>query len=363
MAHMMEYECPHCGGMVAFDTASQKLKCPYCDTEFDVDAMQTLEHEMKEEKQDAFAWESAAGGEWTPEETSKMRVYICQSCSGEIVAEETEGAMSCPYCGNNVVVKEQFSGDLKPDYIIPFKLDKEAAKKKLKEHFTGKKLLPKAFQSENKLEEIKGMYVPFWLFDADAEGEVRYKGTRVQTWQDSNYVYTRTSFYDIVRGGNVSFARIPVDGSSKMPDDLMESIEPFDFSEAVPFKPAYMAGFLADRYDVTAEDSKERANARIRQSTLDVLDADITGGYATKSPIGSYVNLSNSSAKYALYPVWVMTTKWRDDVFLFAMNGQTGKMVGNLPMDKGLYWKHHIKWTVILAIIIFVIMMIAGMFI
>lgn len=359
MAQMMEYECPCCGGMVAFDTASQNLKCPYCDTEFDVDAMKTLDYEMKEEKSDSFGWDSPAGSEWEPEETEKMRVYVCQSCGGEIVAELTEGAMSCPYCGNNVVVKEQFSGDLKPDYIIPFKLDKEAAKRKLKEHFSGKKLLPKSFQSENKLEEIKGVYVPFWLFDAEAEGEVHYKGTKVHTWSDKDFIYTRTSFYDIVRAGNVAFERIPVDGSSKMPDDLMESVEPFDFSEAVPFKPAYMAGFLADRYDVSADASEERANARIKRSTLEVLDDSITDIYATKTPVGSYVNLNNGDAKYALYPIWLLTTKWRDETYLFAMNGQTGKMVGNLPIDKGLYWKHRFKWTLIIGIIIFVIAIIA----
>lgn len=359
MAHMMEYECPHCGGMVAFDTASQKLKCPYCDSEFDVDAMKTLEHETREQKEDSFDWDSPAGNQWEQEEMEQMVVYVCQSCGGEIVADKTLGATSCPYCGNNVVVKEQFSGDLKPDYIIPFKLDKEAAKKKLKEHFSGKKLLPKSFQSENKLEEIKGVYVPFWLFDAEAEGEVRYKGTRVHTWSDPNFIYTRTSFYDIVRGGSVEFERIPVDGSSKMPDDLMESIEPFDFSQAEPFKPAFMAGFLADRYDVTADESVDRANSRIKRSTKEILDASITGGYATKTPVGSYVNLKNGKAKYALYPVWVMTTQWRGENFLFAMNGQTGKMVGNLPIDKGAYWRHHFKWTIIIGIIVFVIVLLA----
>lgn len=356
--HMMEYECPCCGGMVAFDTASQKLKCPFCDTEFDVDAMKTRDYETKDQKEDSFGWESPAGNQWTDEEVESLCVYVCQSCGGEIVADKTLGATSCPYCGNNVVMKEQFSGDLKPDYIIPFKLDKKAAKEKLKQHFSGKKLLPKSFQTDSRLEEVKGVYVPFWLFDAEAEGEVRYTGTKVHTWSDRDFIYTRTSFYDIVRGGSVAFERIPVDGSSKMPDDLMESIEPYDFSEAVPFNAAYMAGFLADRYDVTDKQSEERANTRIRKSTLDVLDASITDVYATKIPNGSYVNLHHGDAKYALYPVWLLTATWNGERFLFAMNGQTGKFVGNLPIDKGAYWKHHIKWTLIIGIIIFVIALI-----
>lgn len=357
MTQMMEYKCPCCGGAIEFDSTIQKLKCPYCDTEFDMEAMRVMEEELQEEKQDDLIWDNPAGSEWSAEETEKMRVYICQSCGGEIVTDETQGATSCPYCGNNVVMKEQFAGDLKPDYVIPFKLDKRAAKERLKTYFQGKKLLPKCFQEENHLEEIKGIYVPFWLFDGDAEGEVRFKGTKVRTWSDSNYIYTKTSFYDIVRGGSVKFERVPVDGSSKMPDDLMESLEPYDFSEAVEFEPAYLAGFLADRYDVTAEASVERANSRIKKSTEYALEETITDFYTTKVPVGSYVNLKNGKVKYALYPVWILNTTWNGKPYVFAMNGQTGKFVGNLPVDKKAYWKHHMKWTAIIGGILYILML------
>lgn len=361
MAQMMEYKCPCCGGAIEFDSTIQKLKCPYCDTEFDMEAVRIMEEELQEEKQDNLTWENQAGSEWSAEETENMRVYICQSCGGEIVADETQGATSCPYCGNNVVMKEQFAGDLKPDYVIPFKLDKRAAKERLKMHFQGKKLLPKCFKEENHLEEIKGIYVPFWLFDGDAEGEVRFQGTKVRTWSDSNYIYTQTSFYDIVRGGSIKFERVPVDGSSKMPDDLMESLEPYDFSEAVEFEPAYLAGFLADRYDVSAEQSAERANERIKKSTEYALEDTITDFYTTKVPMGSHVNLKNGKAKYALYPVWILNTTWNGQSYVFAMNGQTGKFVGNLPIDKKAYWKHHIKWTAIVGCILYIVTMLTRM--
>ena len=332
MAQMIEYECPCCGGSIEFDSTIQKMKCPYCDTEFDVEAMRALAEELKEEKKDSMEWTSSTGNEWQEEEIKGMRVYVCQSCGGEIIADENLGSTSCPYCGNNVVMKEQFAGDLKPDYIIPFKLDKRAAKEKLKQHFQGKKLLPKCFKDENHLEEIKGLYVPFWLFDAQANGEVRYTGTRVRVWKSGDYTYTKTSFYDILRAGSVEFANVPVDGSSKMPDELMQSLEPFYFSDAIPFEPAYLAGYLADRYDVSADESVQQANKRIKRSTEDALEETITGAYATKIPKESYVNLDNAKAKYALYPVWILTTKWRDQTFLFAMNGQTGKMTGSFPI-------------------------------
>ncbi|MBQ5699569.1 MAG: hypothetical protein IIV75_07795, partial [Lachnospiraceae bacterium] len=188
-------------------------------------------------------------------------------------------------------------------------------------------------------DEVKGIYVPFWLFDAKAQGEMRFKGTRVRVWSDRNYNYTDTSFYSVIRGGNVKFENVPVDGSTHMPDDLMESLEPFDFSQAVDFNAAYLAGYLADKYDVDAATSQARANERIKKSTEDFLRTSVSAGYATLIPEGSNVSLKESSAKYALYPVWLLTTSWKGDTYLFAMNGQTGKFVGNLPVDKGKFWR------------------------
>ena len=230
----------------------------------------------------------------------------------------------------------QLSGALKPDYVIPFKLDKKAAKDALTKFYSGKRLLPKVFKDENHIDEIKGVYVPFWLFDADADADIRYRATRVRTWSDSNYDYTETSFFSVLRGGSLGFAQVPVDGSSKMADDLMESIEPFSFAEAVDFQTAYLAGYLADKYDVTAEESVDRANARIRKSTEDAFAATVQG-YTSVTPEGGSVRLHNGKAKYALYPVWLLNTTWKDKKYTFAMNGQTGKMVGDLPVDKAAY--------------------------
>ena len=339
MSALLEYKCPSCGGAIEFDSTLQKMKCPYCDTEFDVDILIGYDEDLKNDREDELNWEREAGDEWSAEEKENMRVYVCESCGGEIIADETTGATACPFCGNPVVVKGSFSGDLKPDYIIPFKLDKAAAKEALRRHLEGKRLLPRVFKSENKIDEIKGVYVPFWLFDTEADARIRYDATTVRVWRDSKFEYTETRHYNIVRCGTLLFDRVPVDGSSKMDDSLMESIEPFDFSEAVPFQTAYLSGYLADRYDVSAEESKERANARVKQSTEDAFADTISGAYATVRPVSSSVQLKCSEAKYALYPVWVLNSTWRGQRFTFAMNGQTGKFVGDLPMDKGKFFR------------------------
>lgn len=338
MAVLQEYKCPCCGGAIAFDSTIQKMKCPFCDTEFEMETLKNYDSELQNEPEEDMRWGSAAGADWQEGEADGLRSYVCKSCGGEIVGDENTAATSCPFCGNPIVMMGQFSGALKPDYVIPFKLDKKAAKEALKKHYGGKKLLPKVFKDQNHIDEVKGIYVPFWIFDADADANIRYKATRVRAWSDRDYNYTETSFFSVARGGSIGFERVPVDGSSKMADDLMESIEPFDFSEAVDFQTAYLAGYLADKYDVDAEQSISRANARIKQSTADAF-ATTVQGYTSVTPEATSIRLQNGQAKYALYPVWILNTKWKGKKYTFAMNGQTGKLVGDLPLDKSAYKK------------------------
>ena len=304
MANIQEYKCPCCGGAIAFDSTIQKMKCPYCDTEFEMEALQGYDEVLKQDQE--------AGG---------LRTYQCKSCGGEIVGDESMAASSCPYCGNPIVLMGQFAGALRPDYVIPFKLDKKAAKAGLMKHLNGKRLLPKIFKDQNHIDEIKGVYVPFWLFDASADAMISYQATKQRTWSDSSYDYTETQYFML-------------DGSTKMEDELMESIEPFDFDEAVPFQTAYLAGYMADKYDVSAEESIERANTRIKKSTEDHFRSTVKG-YDDVSVGQSSVQLHGGSIKYVLYPVWLLNTTWNGKQYRFAMNGQNGKFVGDLPVDQG----------------------------
>ena len=186
MAGMLEYKCPCCDGAIQFDSATQKMKCPYCDTEFDVDTLKGYDEELKDEKPSEMEW-TTPGGSWAEGETAGLHTYSCKSCGGEIVGDDTMAASACPFCGNPIVLTGQFAGALRPDLIIPFKLDKKAAKAKLQEHLKGKTLLPRVFRSQNHIDEIKGVYVPFWLFDSDADAQLRFTATRTRCWSDSKY--------------------------------------------------------------------------------------------------------------------------------------------------------------------------------
>ncbi len=340
MTNLQEFKCPCCGGSIEFNSKNQNMKCPYCDTEFEIDALRDLEEEIEQEKnvEDDVHWDTTAGGTWANGEADGISVYICASCAGEIVGDDTLSATQCPFCGNPVIIKGNFAGELRPDLVLPFKLDKKAAKEGLERHLHGKKLLPKIFKDQNHIDEIRGIYVPFWLFDADAEGDIRYKATRVRHWSDRNYRYTETSYFSVRRAGRLSFENIPVDGSEKIPNDLMESIEPFDYSSAVDFETAYLSGFFADKYDVSADESIPRATERVKRST-ETAFADTIHGYSSVIPESSHISLHKGSTKYALCPVWILNTTWNGQRYTFAMNGQTGKFVGDLPVDNAAYWR------------------------
>ncbi|MBQ1352110.1 MAG: hypothetical protein IIY71_05245 [Oscillospiraceae bacterium] len=346
------YKCPACTGPLHFVGSSGMLECDYCGSKYDISEIEALYAEKEKEAAAASAaaeekeetasegdqWDfSNAGGNWGAEE-DKIKVYHCPSCGAELLCEETTAATSCPYCGNPTIVPGQLSGTLKPDYVIPFELDKQAAMEGLKKHYKGKKFLPKAFKQENHIEGIKGIYVPFWLFDGEADADMEFQATRSFIHMEGDDEVTTTEHFRVRRAGTVPFEKIPVDASSKMPDEHMDSIEPFDYEKLEPFSTAYLPGFLADKYDVSAEDSAHRADRRAENTAAAIMTASASVGYQTCIPIRQDIFLRRGGVKYALLPVWMLNTKWRGKEFLFAMNGQTGKMVGDLPMSWGRFF-------------------------
>ena len=359
------YQCPACTGPLHYSAKSGKLECDYCGSSFDVADIEALyahkEAEAAAAKQAADAKADAAAaaeteaaqaaaqsgnvGGWDTSGLSSdwgadadgLRVYSCPSCGAELICDETTAATSCPYCGNPTVVPGQFSGALRPDFILPFRLTKDDAVQALRAHYKGKPFLPKSFTSANHIEQIQGVYVPFWLFDGGAEGSASYRASNTSVYETGDYEVTETMHYDVFRAGSIAFEKIPVDASSKMPDDHMDSIEPFDYAQLRPFSTAYLPGYLADKYDVTIDDSRDRADARCRETLAQALRDTVTG-YGTCVTDHTDIRLHRGKVHYALLPVWMLSTKWNGESFLFAMNGQTGKLVGDLPTDRGRYW-------------------------
>ena len=392
-SQITNYQCPQCTGPLHFSSQSGKLECEYCGSSFDVAEIEALYAAHDEQASQSFVAAqnkppetsgipdefAAAMGQISPEQAAatlsdaekeeythsqwdgstidsdwgelgaNVRVYNCPSCGAELICDVTTAASSCPYCGNPTIVPGQFHGALKPDYVIPFRLDKDAAVSALKKHYSGKLFLPKTFTDSNHIKKLQGVYVPFWLFNADANAECYFEGLTSSTHREGNYRVTVTNHYDVRRFGTVRFSRVPTDASKKMPDDLMDSIEPFHYEDLKPFSTAYLPGYLADVSDVSVEDSAGRADRRCTTSAVEVMRNDVTG-YGEVRTRSNNVYINRGKVEYALLPVWILKTKWMNKDYLFAMNGQTGKLVGDLPVSRGRFWAWCAGLTAVLAI-------------
>lgn len=350
-AQVTDYKCPACTGPLKYGK-SGKMECEYCGSIYEVaeiEAMFEAENakavdamKEKDAKVAAAQKEADAMGTDNPETwgvADGMKAYSCPSCGAELICDQTTAATCCPYCGNQTVIPGQFTGGFKPEFVIPFKTDKKEAKAALKKHYEGKKLLPNNFASGNRIEDIQGVYVPFWMFDTQVYGNLTYEAKKEHTTTTKDEEIKETEIYTVNRAGTVDFDKVPVDSSTKMPDRHMDAIEPYDYNELKPFSMAYMPGYLADKYDVETKDCEPRMQSRCRDSVRMAMDKTVTGydSYNCKNEDYKY---KVKGTHYALLPVWLLATKWEGQNFLFAMNGQTGKLVGDLPVDKGKYWKY-----------------------
>lgn len=327
------YQCPCCGSSLQFDSQSGQMKCASCENTYPVDTLEQLREvdRVQDTPDEQLHWDMGSmQGESADER--HLRAYSCPTCGSRMVLGDTEAATACPYCENPAVLPGVLTGQFKPEGIIPFKKSKKDAQEAFQRLCKGKKLLPKGFASDARLEKITGVYVPFWLFDCETDSDVTYRGTRVSTHRRGDYMITRTDHYQVRRGGDIDFSGVPVNSSTKLDDTLMEAVEPFDIQGAEAFSAAYLSGSQAERYDEKESDCVNRANARIRQSVQQVCRASALG-YTTLTPVHTQIDMKHGKAKNVMMPVWLLNTKYKDKTYTFAMNGQTGRMVGDLPVD------------------------------
>lgn len=327
---VLEYNCPCCGAGLQFSAGLQKLKCDYCDNEFELSALEAYRESLSQSDNTEFQWEQT-NSEVSDSIAEGLHTFRCQSCGGELITDENTAATFCPYCENSTIVENRLDGALKPSGIIPFKMDKQAAKDAFITLCKGKPLLPREFMSAHRLEKISGIYVPFWLYDCDGSMSCSFKATRLHHWSDAHYNYTRTDHYLLSREAVATFEAIPMDASSKMDNTIMESIEPYDYSQLVDFETAYLSGFLADKYDIADSAGEPRIKDRASQSLMDQINQTLIG-YSTAVPTGKRLQIRHGTAKYVLLPVWMLHTRYGDKTYIFAMNGQTGKITGTFPI-------------------------------
>lgn len=327
---VLEYKCPSCGGNVSFNTVSQKMKCPYCESEFHVSTIKKYQEALKgkdsidEIKTNKDIWKD-----------DKLSNYVCSSCGGEIIASSNLASSVCPFCSNNVIFQDKLTGLYKPDLIIPFTINKERAFDCYLDSIKMMKLLPDSFWKKDLLDTIKGIYVPYWVFSSTCTGSKVFRGTNKEQYRDSELVYTVKKVFSLHRSGAMSFSNIALDASSDFPDHLMDEIGPYNFKKAVLYDSAYLSGFYADKYDVYKSSLKSKVLARVKESFDRFLRDSVDSTYEkVESANQANVKVENTTAKYALLPVYVLNVKWKDKSYRFYINGQSGKVAGEFPVSK-----------------------------
>ncbi len=369
MSDTLKYICPRCDGPLRFNPQKGLLCCEYCDSEYSEDIFKqeqardgqvegwqesdttdlvgnpvqvehTEKNEPSEQAEQAKEANAAHPIDWQIEGYIKEHEvmdtqpgYSCTSCGAVIVSDGNTIATECMYCTNPTVIETHISGMLTPDYILPFTVSKKDAQDILTKFYKSKKLIPDEFVQNNRIEKVAGMYVPHWLFSCVGYGDCDFPARNSSTHRRGDYLDTVTEHYRASRKGTIKFKHIPVDSSIKMDDNYMDGLQPYNLDELKKFSPQYMAGFFADKFDVDVAECGKRAGTRVYGSLVENLRSTVTG-FDVVDEGHAKVEMHDQDIRYALLPVWMFHLKYKDKVYPFAINGQSGKISGILPIDK-----------------------------
>lgn len=335
----LDNKCPACGAKIDFNPKNQKWDCKYCGSKFTLEEMQKYKNASSEKENTKKETPKPS----KKEKIKDLDVYHCKNCGAQVMADETTTATFCVYCGSTAILKEKIMEGRTPTQIIPFKNVKQDAVEKFKGLSKNRPLMPKFFNEAKNIEKISGIYIPFWTYDLNVSGNIDFNYNRVTTWNDYNYSYTKTDTYLAKRNSTMNFEKVLVDGSSRFDDDLMDSLEPFNYNDLVEYNHAYLSGFLAEKYDVDEKIAIERANKRAVNTAIDTTKSTIRAANPTIAK--NELTIKKLKNDYILLPVWMVNIKYKEKTYTFAMNGQTGKMVGNIPLS--------MKKTIAFSILIF----------
>ncbi len=349
MDHLVEQKCPACEAPMRFDPKLGKLVCDYCGTTMEIPEQKkqeaeeaSAEAELKVEEATLDFDFASISAQAVNEDAQGLPIYNCVSCSAEVIAPAEQVALTCPYCGNNIVLTEKVSGKLRPDGLIPFQVSSDELPGTLQKFYKGKVLLPKRFFSESKVGKVTGVYVPFWVFGGKLSGELLYNASTSSTHRSGDYLVTETKHYRLRRDVALEFRDLPVDASGKVDDALMDSLEPFDMSQVKPFDLRYLAGFTADRFDQSRDDVAEKARSRMMNTAKSIFNAQAAKDYGSVTQAGGELH-ADLTGRYMLFPVYLFQVAHGEKQYSFAVNGQSGKAVGKLPIDKGVSWGYFLR--------------------
>ncbi len=320
--YIVDELCPKCGGKLCYDEEKNLIHCKSCNYQ-SIAGIQDVP-----DKDDATINRK--------EELERIAVNSvkCHSCGSEIIVEKNTASFKCPYCDNVINVSENIIGISKPDAIIPFKLDKFEAQEAFKKWSKKGFFLNSKFKYGDRIKEIKPMYIPFWIYDMDEKGTMSFEAVKVRHYSRGDYNYTETYYYDCQRDVDFTFKRLPCDASEKMDDEKMDLLEPFDMNEAKIFNMGYLEGILTEKYDYSEKELLQRAYKKARKYAEREVRRHISAdGYTVRNLRRDSSKIQNRNVRYLLLPIWFVNYNHDGKDYPFMMNGQTGKVIGNPPVD------------------------------
>ncbi|MCI5578731.1 MAG: hypothetical protein MR364_04425 [Oscillospiraceae bacterium] len=350
------YQCPNCNAALEYDNILGGFRCFYCDSTFSENEIKKIFAE-RDNKVDLETEEpELTEQQMTDEEfTGQSALYTCPNCGAGVICDSLTSSTRCHFCHTPVILSGRLSGEYKPDVIIPFSTTREQAEEKFRDFAKGKFLLPNDFQTEVQIKNISALYVPYWLKSGQTTAHLTAVGHTVRSWTTGNTTYVHTKVYDVQRDADFVFVRVPYDGSKRIDDSLMESIEPFDYSGIKPFSMSYLSGCAAEKYDVSKEEAAPHLDARIGEAAQKEI-VRMASVYSSLNSVQCDISYTNQQYVYALLPVWFLNYNYKGKDYEFAMNGQTGSMFGELPISSSK--KNFFKLGIFL--IAFIIMMLIG---
>lgn len=346
----MTFRCPSCGADMKFDAELGKMKCDFCDTVADVD-------EFENENEKAVEEDVVEGEFEVDDEEILLHKYKCSSCGAEILADDNTAATFCNFCGMPAMIEERLQGEKKPAFVIPFKIKKDSAVETYTSWAKKGVMTPSKFYAKATIDKITGIYVPFWLYDYHARMHLTAHGTRTRSETRGSYRYTHTDHYHIVRDIETDYVKIPADASEKMPDDVMDKLEPFNYADLTDFEMPYLSGYYAEKYNYSADDMAPRLEHRVK-NYINSEVMNTIAGYGGLRVTERRMNVKKLRAKYALLPVWILNCTYNGKNFMFAMNGQTGRVVADKPISAGKVMGWFAGLTASISIVLYII----GMF-
>lgn len=340
------YKCPNCGGDLQFEPASQKFKCEYCDSEFTREEAEAANPQnMESENTEA---EQERGTDTQTDAEQDAVLYQCPSCGAEIVTDDTTAALFCFYCHNPVILQGRLSGEYRPEKIIPFTVTKKEAVEEFLKYVKKKRFVPRDFFSKDQIEKISGVYFPFWEYDCKTEGEWQGEAHRVRVYRTGDVEHTETKIYRLERQAQLSFEDLTRNALNKENRQLVEAVQPFRLNETKEFQMAYLSGFQAEKRDIEKKDLIDPLHSEVKSHSSDMVKSSIQGYDVVKS-VSENFNILGERWRYLMLPVWVLTYRGKNQkIYYYAMNGQTGKISGELPVDR--------KKITILFLVIFVVL-------